>query len=735
MRARTCRGRIGAAIAVTVTVTAGGLAGMPAAVAAVSDTAVTTMSQAVPTLPEDSQLVGNGPSGFLTRTGHGQFSWTRYKDGVTTALPRAYEGTVRSDTIVASSGTTYSLYDMATGGPSVDMDLAFLGTGTHVKGLVGNNLIVNVPRADGGNDVHLVSKRDGTTVDRTIAGLPTDVRSFSANVDSPDTLTLLYTRTVDGVPGTRVALVDVATATVAEDRAAPEAGLQTDVTTSATHLAWVEKTAAANGAVALGLARWGEPGFRRIPLGYGSRVQAELMGDWLTYTETGGDAAASPNPLHALTARSLTTGQTVKVLDTVATVRSQADDELLVHGGTIEQGQGIYRITPGLDGSPTATLVASTGKPTALSVVSEEVPETVGFGSPGSKARLAWQFGRWGARVQVELTHDASGKRWTAEPAFLDSDHRAFVEWTGLFDNSTAAYNGTYTWRMTATPLNGIGPVVRRSGTLKAASRTAPHDYSDSGTPDLLVRSSAGHLSSFDVQQLLSGQGPWEQTDRGGGWNTYDRLVATGDLAGSAYADVLGRDRSGVLWLYQGTGHSLASRTNVGGGWQIYDRLAAGSDLTGDGRPDLVATDKSGYLWLYQATGNAKAPFATRKRIGGGWGVYNQITATGNIGGGPAGDLVARDTSGVLWLYLGRGDGTFAGRTRIGSGWNTYTDLVGIGDVDKDGRPDLIAVNRKGDTTGTLFLYKGTGDWHAPFAKRTAISSWFDFENNSNMAF
>ncbi|MGJ7420712.1 FG-GAP repeat domain-containing protein, partial [Streptomyces cinereoruber] len=104
----------------------------------------------------------------------------------------------------------------------------------------------------------------------------------------------------------------------------------------------------------------------------------------------------------------------------------------------------------------------------------------------------------------------------------------------------------------------------------------------------------------------------------------------------------------------------------VGGGWQVYDRLAGGSDLNGDGRADLVATDKAGDLWLYKGTGNASAPFAARTKIGFGWGIYNQITAVGNIAGAAAGDLVARDKDGVLWLYLGKGDGTFAARTKIG---------------------------------------------------------------------
>ncbi|MEU7292015.1 hypothetical protein AB0A76_02230 [Streptomyces exfoliatus] len=129
-------------------------------------------------------------------------------------------------------------------------------------------------------------------------------------------------------------------------------------------------------------------------------------------------------------------------------------------------------------------------------------------------------------------------------------------------------------------------------------------------------------------------------------------------------------------------------RHRLAGGWGTYHRLTGGSDLTGDGRADLVAADKAGVLWLYRGTGRDTAPFAARVRIGGGWGMYDQLTAVGSLAGGPAGDLVARDRTGVLWLYLGKGDGTFAPRTRIGGGWSQYSEIVGIGDgVSHDSTP------------------------------------------------
>ncbi|MFD0429470.1 FG-GAP repeat domain-containing protein [Streptomyces zhihengii] len=199
-------------------------------------------------------------------------------------------------------------------------------------------------------------------------------------------------------------------------------------------------------------------------------------------------------------------------------------------------------------------------------------------------------------------------------------------------------------------------------------------------------------------------------TTLGTGWNTYTLMAAPGDLGGSAADDVVGRDRDGVLWLHRGEGQTLLPRTKVGGGWQVYNKITAGSDLNGDGRGDLLATDTSGVLWFYAATGDADAPFKPRKKVGGGWGVYNLLTAPGNIAGATGGDLLARDTSGTLWMYLGKGDGTFTARRRVGGGWQQFSHLTAFGDKNGDGRRDLHAIGPSGSRS-----YHATGSVDRPF--------------------
>ncbi|WHM41076.1 VCBS repeat-containing protein [Streptomyces sp. BPTC-684] len=161
----------------------------------------------------------------------------------------------------------------------------------------------------------------------------------------------------------------------------------------------------------------------------------------------------------------------------------------------------------------------------------------------------------------------------------------------------------------------------------------------------------------------------------GGGWNIYDKVLSPGNLGGAKGGDLLARDSSGTLYLYLGYGDGkLTSRYKVGGGWGQYTQIAGNGDLTGDSKADIVARDKAGTLWLYKGTGNHKAPFAQRTKIGGGWNAYNTLLSIGDVDVDGKTDLLARDGSGVLWLYKGTGNAAtpYKQRVKIGGGWNTY---------------------------------------------------------------
>ncbi|MFK8849831.1 FG-GAP repeat domain-containing protein [Streptomyces sp. Ac-502] len=175
-------------------------------------------------------------------------------------------------------------------------------------------------------------------------------------------------------------------------------------------------------------------------------------------------------------------------------------------------------------------------------------------------------------------------------------------------------------------------------------------------------------------------------------------------------------------WDYAGNLYFSDAQTEdeartIGSGWNIYNKVLSPGNLGGGTAYDILARDGSGVLWLYLGYDNGKVD--PRVKIGAGWGGYTQISGKGDLTGDGKADIVARDGSGVLWLYKGTGNykAPFAPRVKIGAGWNEYNTLVTTGDVDIDGRADLIA--RGSD--GKLWLYKGTGNASAPFAPRKQL--------------
>ncbi|WP_055600166.1 hypothetical protein [Streptomyces aureus] len=389
-----------------------------------------------------------------------------------------------------------------------------------------------------------------------------------------------------------------------------------------------------------------------------------------------------------------------------------------MRGGTKAHGEGLYRISLGSDGVPAAEPVASSGESTAISLLRSDVPEAITLSSePDSDdAYFRWWLSRHNVRHEVVLRHTATGlTRRSTETQTPDSYPR-YYWWYGDLDGAPGP-NGAYTWELTVTPLNGIGEPFRTSGAFTLSRTGTPHDFNDDGSPDILARDTAGRLWREDTHYTNYKLKPLRRTLVGGGWQVYDRIEATGDLAGSAVGDLLARDKAGALWFYRGKGDGgFTDRARIGTGWGAYDKITGGSDLTGDGRVDVLATDRSGGLWLYPATGNVNAPLGDRKKIGGGWAIYNQITATGNLAGAPAGDLVARDAAGVLWLYLGKGDGTFAPRTKVDDGgWNKYTQLIAVGPLHVGRTNALLAIGLAGVTS-----HEATGSWRYPLSYRSS---------------
>ncbi|MFK4109376.1 FG-GAP repeat domain-containing protein [Streptomyces sp. NPDC002176] len=169
----------------------------------------------------------------------------------------------------------------------------------------------------------------------------------------------------------------------------------------------------------------------------------------------------------------------------------------------------------------------------------------------------------------------------------------------------------------------------------------------------------------------------------GGGWDVYNALVSVGNLGGSTAPDVLARDAAGALWLYQGKSDgTFATKVQAGtSGWNGMDTLAGVGDYTGDGKNDLLARSTTGTLYIYPGTGSATANAILGTRLtvpGTDWKNYTTLVSSGDNSGDGKADLIGRDAAGALWLFKGTGVSTapFAARVQIGtSGWQAFNTL------------------------------------------------------------
>ncbi|MFJ9351816.1 trypsin-like serine protease [Streptomyces sp. NPDC101237] len=270
---------------------------------------------------------------------------------------------------------------------------------------------------------------------------------------------------------------------------------------------------------------------------------------------------------------------------------------------------------------------------------------------------------------------------------------------------------GVVSWGVEDCVAKGAYPVFTKASTYVGAAYAQIADsnlsYTD-GKADLFARK-----SSTRVGYELDSKGSTLAARQSAGDWTGVNVVLQADLNRDGFQDFVYRiASSGDVYWY----HFALNSAQTGGSWvttklftdwRTRKAIVIPGDLTGDYLPDVLSEDSSGVLWLYPGKGNGT--FGSRVRIGGGWSQYNQLRGVGDFNGDGKADLLARRSSGGdLYLYKGTGKsgtGLFSARVKVRSGWTGFNTLAAVGDMTGDGRADLVART----TSGTLYLYPGTG--------------------------
>ncbi|MFI6408638.1 trypsin-like serine protease [Streptomyces sp. NPDC050548] len=188
-------------------------------------------------------------------------------------------------------------------------------------------------------------------------------------------------------------------------------------------------------------------------------------------------------------------------------------------------------------------------------------------------------------------------------------------------------------------------------------------------------------------------------------------LVRSADLNRDGFQDYVYRTTDGaVYWdhfaLNSARDDGSWVSTKIFTNWKTRTRIIAPGDVTGDYLPDLISVDSSGVLWIYPGKGNGT--FSSPSRVGAGWSQYNALVGKGDFNGDGKADLIARNKStGAVYLYKGAGksgSGAFAARIKVRS-WASYNAFDAVGDFTGDGKADLLIRN----ASGSLYVYPGTG--------------------------
>ncbi|MER7760554.1 endonuclease/exonuclease/phosphatase family protein [Streptomyces sp. NPDC097619] len=263
-------------------------------------------------------------------------------------------------------------------------------------------------------------------------------------------------------------------------------------------------------------------------------------------------------------------------------------------------------------------------------------------------------------------------------------------------------YRGAATWSHCNNPADGKADLLRR------------------GADGNLYRHFGGRSDKL-LQSLYCKVGAGWNAD----WRGMSRVARAGDVDGDGAEDLYAIDGTGNLRFFPGDPTETFFRwpRTVATGYGPVDQLAVSPDTDGDGLRELLTRLTDGTLQRRAIRTDATlgAPVAVTGDVP--WKGYDTLLAPGDLTGDGVPDLLARTTTGDLYLYEAFAGGGLKPRVRIGWGWDAYDGISAPGDVDGDGKADLLAR----DEAGNVYFYAGLGALNGTVAFADRFKSGWGF--------
>ncbi|CAG7649674.1 hypothetical protein [Actinacidiphila bryophytorum] len=394
-----------------------------------------------------------GATGFLSSPEY-DLLWTRYADGSTTSLGADFwhsrlsmsHGSV-SDVLATEQGELGSdvdhgvkLRDMSTGATS----FVTLGRFRDFVGAVGSTVPAcpwsPAQGVDDCTQLQLLGIVDGAETDRTVTGIPADARDVRVESSAPGSVVLSYRALAGTDTEVHYAVVDLSSAAATPSHLAPSAWGRPALSPAC--LATVTSPMPpATGQLHLENRETGA--VTQIDTHqHISSLLVGMVGDWALFGPKTTLDGGSTSDDFSFRAVPVAGGTSRKILDHATSLAASPDGALLVMGGTLAHGEGVYRVSAGADGAPVAELVAGTGQPLGITLVSSTVPAAAAVDTAPWKAR--WQLSRSTAEVVPTLRNAATGGSETSylspsdnttEPVGMGYDGRVRLDWTGWTDS------------------------------------------------------------------------------------------------------------------------------------------------------------------------------------------------------------------------------------------------------------------------------------------------------------